>query len=459
MRQILRVFLGVVLFATGLTANAIGQDAENLNLDLPLASEGDIRFFVDNASFRGPEGFTRQEFYVLLDASQLEFKRAKKTQTATMELRVVLEGADGTAAAQEQWQREVSIGDLENTEKIHFPFSDIIGFDIAAGDYQMSFTIRDVNGNKEGQVESALVVQNLEGEALATSRLLFASEFRQAMKAGRFVKQGLDVMPNVTRNYIAGFDLRAYFEIYNLANAAEGADNSFILGYTLTDSAGTVVKTYPAKRLAKPGNSAVITEVLETSSLSGGTYYLQAEVLDRSSRAVVRNRRQVFLSTPPPRPTELTKEQKDDIRYYGDIRYVARAADRKIYDSFESRKDKMAFLQNFWKKNDPIPGTPENERLIEHIVRMRHVENNFAAGRGKRGSDTDKGRTYVKYGQPTDIQYNMASSNSKPFEVWTYENMQGVRFIFLDRRGAGVFELVHSTHRSEVYNPNWRSLQ
>jgi GWxTD domain-containing protein len=459
MRQMIRIFLSVALLATGVCVEAIGQEAENADVDLPFASEGDVRFFVDKTNFRGSEGFTRQEFYVLLDANQLKFKRSKKTQTATMELRVVLTGGDGSIAAEETWQREVSIGDLEETEKINFPFSDIIGFDIAAGDYQMEFTIRDVNGNKQGEVKSGLTIQNLEGETLSTSGLLFASEFREAMKAGRFVKQGWNVIPNVTRNYIAGSDLRVFFEIYNLESASEGSDNSFILGYTLTDSAGAVVRSYPAKRLAKPGKSAVITEVLETSSLGGGTYYLQAEVLDRSSRSVVRSRRMVFLSTPPPRPTELTRQQKDDLRYYADIRYVSRAADRKIYDSFEGRDERMEYLQNFWKKLDPLPGTSENERLIEHIVRMRHVENNFAAGRGKRGSDTDKGRIYVKYGQPTDIQYNMASSSSKPFEVWTYENVRGVRFIFLDRRGAGVFELVHSTHRREVYNPNWRSMQ
>jgi len=451
--------MGTVFVAAGLCTGVTGQDSVVAEPDLPLASEGEITFYVDTAGFRGPEGYTRQEFYVMLDASQLKFKRSRTSHSATMTLHVAIEDTDGNVAAEEQWQREVSIGDEEETEKVNFPFSDIIGFDISAGEYQLRFTITDERGEKKGIAQGDVHVPSFEQTELATSGILFASEFREAMKAGRFVKQGWDVIPNVTRNFIAGSDLRTYFEIYNLSSAAEGGDNSFILGYTLTDSAGAEVKPYPAKRLAKPGKSAVITEVLETGGLEGGTYYLQAEVLDRSNRAVVRTRRMVFLSNPPQRPTELTKQQKDDLRYYSDIRYVADSRDRKIYGTLETREEKMQFLQNFWKKLDPIPGTQENERLIQHIVRMRHVENNFAAGRGKRGSDTDKGRVYVKYGQPTDVQYNMASSSAKPFEVWTYENMGGVRFIFLDRRGAGVFEMVHSTHRSEVYNPNWRSIQ
>ena len=39
--------------------------------DLPLKSTGNLRFFVDLSAFRGPEGYTRQEVALLLDASQL----------------------------------------------------------------------------------------------------------------------------------------------------------------------------------------------------------------------------------------------------------------------------------------------------------------------------------------------------------------------------------------------------
>ncbi len=158
-------------------------------------------------------------------------------------------------------------------------------------------------------------------------------------------------------------------------------------------------------------------------------------------------------------PVELTEDQKDQLRYYMDIQYVASSKERKVYNDLESQEAKMRFLRNFWKEQDPTAATPENERLIEHMQRMRHADNNYAAGRGKRGADTDKGRIYVKYGAPTDIQYNMASAQEKPFEVWTYERTGGYRFIFQDRRGAGVFELVHSTHPKEFYNPQWRMIE
>ena len=46
--------------------------------DLPLKSTGNLRFFVDLSAFRGPEGYTRQEVALLLDASQLELREQKR---------------------------------------------------------------------------------------------------------------------------------------------------------------------------------------------------------------------------------------------------------------------------------------------------------------------------------------------------------------------------------------------
>ena len=173
---------------------------------------------------------------------------------------------------------------------------------------------------------------------------------------------------------------------------------------------------------------------------------------------MARVERPVFVSVRR-EPPELTEVQRDRLRYFGDIRHIASGKDLGLYKKLKNSRARMRFLRKFWKDLDPSPETQENERLEEHIIRLEYVESNFAADRGKRGSDTDKGRIYIKYGPPSDIQYNLASMNEKPFEVWTYETSGGYRFIFQDRRGAGVFDLVHSTHPREAYNPDWRQLE
>ena len=455
-RRVLFVGLSLAFACIG---EVYSQEADTAGYqDLPMTSSGDLTFFLDTAGFRGPQGHTREEIYVLIDAGQLKFRRENKQSVARLELSVKVVSEAGETAAEETWERTVSVEDEEDIGSSSLPFNDVIGFDLKPGMYQISLTIRDLNGKLSGTSEAAIQVHNFEGKNLTTSNILFASALEQTNREGRFAKRGWNVIPNTTRSYMVGNEIPIYFEVYNLAAVEEGADNTFIVGYSLTDTSGKVVASYPPKRLAKPGDSVVKTEQLPIGDLPGGGYDLQVEVLDRRSREVARTRRKVFLA-PENMPVELTEDQKDQLRYYMDIQYVASSKERKVYNDLESQEAKMRFLRNFWKEQDPTAATPENERLIEHMQRMRHADNNYAAGRGKRGADTDKGRIYVKYGAPTDIQYNMASAQEKPFEVWTYERTGGYRFIFQDRRGAGVFELVHSTHPKEFYNPQWRMIE
>ncbi len=458
MRNMNRLWIGVSLVASVTTWCSQGLCEEMQPVDLPRMGEGKLEFFTDTAGFQGSVGYTRQEIYVLLDASQLKFRRKKKRYEAEMELAVSLADSGGVVVNEETWKRKVWVENADDIEGAGLPFRDVIGFDLEPGAYRMSLTIRDLKQKNSGLAKGILRVRDFEGQTLKSSDLLFASGVSRTDTDGRFSRYGWLVTPNVTRTYPVGGDIEVYFEIYNLSPPVEGADNTFILGYSMLDTTGASLMKFSDQRLLKPGTSAVKTEIFKTGDLPPGSYYLQVEALDRSNRAVLRAKRLVSLAVQQ-EPMELTQAERDNIRYYKDIRYVAKGSQLKEYDRLQSRQDQMVFLKAFWKGLDPTPATDENERLIQHLQRMRFAENNYAAGRGKRGSDTDKGRIHIKLGEPSDIQYNLAASNEKPFEVWTYEERRGVRFIFMDRRGAGIFELVHSTHPAETYNPSWRLIE
>lgn len=43
------------------------------------------------------------------------------------------------------------------------------------------------------------------------------------------------------------------------------------------------------------------------------------------------------------------------------------------------------------------------------------------------------------------------------YEKWYYYSLEGgVEFIFADVSGLGDYELIHSTHRNEIHDTNWR---
>ena len=162
----------------------------------------------------------------------------------------------------------------------------------------------------------------------------------------------------------------------------------------------------------------------------------------------------MLASADRPAKEELTEDQLRQLRYYRSIKLLASKDEWKVYDKV--KKDDLAqkkFLRQFWKKLDPTPGTDINERLIEHIRRMRYCDDNFSGRAGRPGSETQLARVYILYGPPDDIERDAAGSERKPFEVWHYGRYE---FVFQDRNALGIYDLVHSTYPGELNNPMWR---
>ncbi len=417
--------------------------------DLPLSSTGNLRFFVDLSAFRGPEGYTRQEVALLLDASQLELREQAGESVGKISLVAVVLDTLDNRVAHRTWVQQVAVPELD--VGIGAPFKDAVYFDLKPGDYRLIVQIKDIHAEESGRCTASLQIPDYERRVgLVFSDLQLSSHVARSGEVHRFVKQGWKVVPNITRNYVIGEPLQIYFEVYNLSLSGE----SFIMGYRLIDAEGMVVRTYPAKRFLKPGESCVRAEVLDTEGLREGTYDLQVEAFDGSSRQYFQTRRPIFLVSKD-LPEGLTQVQRDLIRYYADIRYVADEKTRRSYDALESWPARLAFLKVFWKQLDDAPDTPTNERLLQHLMRVHYVETHFGIGRWQRGSDTDRGRVYIQYGPPDDIDYRTSAAGQKPSEVWFYETARRYEFVFRDRRGTGFYELVHSTHPGEMSNPYW----
>lgn len=417
--------------------------------DLPLSSTGNLRFFVDLSAFRGPEGYTRQEVALLLDASQLELREQAGESVGKISLVAVVLDTLDNRVAHRTWVQQVAVPELD--VGIGAPFKDAVYFDLKPGDYRLIVQIKDIHAEESGRCTASLQVPDYERRVgLVFSDLQLSSHVARSGEVHRFVKQGWKVVPNITRNYVIGEPLQIYFEVYNLSLSGE----SFIMGYRLIDAEGMVVRTYPAKRFLKPGESCVRAEVLDTEGLREGTYDLQVEAFDGSSRQYFQTRRPIFLVSKD-LPEGLTQVQRDLIRYYADIRYVADEKTRRAYDALESWPARLAFLKVFWKQLDDAPDTPTNERLLQHLMRVHYVETHFGIGRWQRGSDTDRGRVYIQYGPPDDIDYRTSAAGQKPSEVWFYETARRYEFVFRDRRGTGFYELVHSTYPGEMSNPYW----
>jgi GWxTD domain-containing protein len=118
---------------------------------------------------------------------------------------------------------------------------------------------------------------------------------------------------------------------------------------------------------------------------------------------------------------------------------------------------KRNFLNEFWRRRDTTPGTPDNEFKDDYIRRLVQAQANFSAGTTE-GWKTDRGRIFLTYGAPNHIDREPDSPDKNAFEIWSYNDLEGgAQFIFIDVSSNSNYKLVHSTYRKEVNDPNWQT--
>ena len=123
-------------------------------------------------------------------------------------------------------------------------------------------------------------------------------------------------------------------------------------------------------------------------------------------------------------------------------------------------------LSTWWRRSDPMPATPHNERLIEHMQRVAVATQTYSCDERTSGFD-DRGMVFVRYGRPgrtDEIEYNSMNFQLDVFrfgvpvtqrdfpdnELWSYPEIDDASyFIFTENAGrcydlGGASDLVPS---------------
>lgn len=119
------------------------------------------------------------------------------------------------------------------------------------------------------------------------------------------------------------------------------------------------------------------------------------------------------------------------------LKYIATSEENKRLRQAIPRERQQAF-RDFWKQRDPTPKTEQNELMDEYYLRVQFANENFATNR--EGWETDRGRIYIIYGPPTDIERHPFEPDRRPYEIWYYSHIAR-RFVFVDYTGFGDYTL------------------
>jgi GWxTD domain-containing protein len=128
-----------------------------------------------------------------------------------------------------------------------------------------------------------------------------------------------------------------------------------------------------------------------------------------------------------------------------DVVYIITDQERAAFKRLRTDEEREHFMEQFWLRRDPTPGTPRNEFKEEHYRRIAYANQHFAAA-GIAGWKTDRGRIYIIYGPPDEIDAHPAGGAvTHPFQQWRYRRIDGIGanviIEFVDPTGTGDYRM------------------
>ena len=154
-----------------------------------------------------------------------------------------------------------------------------------------------------------------------------------------------------------------------------------------------------------------------------------------------------------------------------DVLYIITDEERTAFKRFATDEEREQFIEQFWLRRDPSPDSQENEFKEEHYRRIAYTNERYASGIP--GWKTDRGRIYITFGPPDEIESHPSggtyerpfeegggTTSTFPFEKWRYRWIQDIgsdiMIEFVDPTMTGEYRMTMDPSEKDalLYVPN-----
>lgn len=116
------------------------------------------------------------------------------------------------------------------------------------------------------------------------------------------------------------------------------------------------------------------------------------------------------------------------------------------------------FIYNYFALQDKKD--PEKAWKI-FTAKVKECNKYYSVG-GRMGYETDRGRVYLRFGEPAEVLRVPNEAGAYPYEIWRYNaggeiTTAGIFLFYTPPSAIGNMILLHSTVLGQTYNPNWRA--
>jgi len=340
------------------------------------------------------------------------------------------------------------------------------------GKYKWKLSARDGQDADSALFEK--ILQPFPTDRLGLSDIELAStiQFGTDRSSGNpFYKNSLIVVPNPTLQYgIRQNLLYFYVELYNVLDGIQGEEYHTKVS-VLDENRKDVEKVKPIVRKKKKSNESVVDfGEFGLFGIGSGKYVFSFSIQDAQGNLLAEKTKPFWIYNPTEQaPTASTADLDKEFNgspfsgmdemtlgfEYETARYVMTDQQKKMYSALKNPNAKRRFIYEFWRTigTGPNPAQP-----ISYETYKKRIDeaNMLYSTLQMQGWKTDRGRIFLAYGKPNDVERYPSSSGMVPYEIWDYDAIEGgVVFVFADLSGFKNYSLLHSTKRGEVYNPEY----
>ncbi|MCX7732570.1 MAG: GWxTD domain-containing protein [candidate division WOR-3 bacterium] len=366
--------------------------------------QGNIKINADYAVYEDTGGLRVMDFFYEIPYSGLTFVRNESGFTARY--RITMEALDRSSRvmAADVWEHEVQAADYSVTVDPDSIISGAVRFSLPRGTSSVRVSVYD--RLSERQSMSRFIP---EGDGRGVHLRLF--------KSGR---------PNPSRIYGLDDTIEIWAEFVSASNSVGSWEDSVLWLVKKGKMVLTGVRA-GVTRNADRMTAELRLPVIDSGFWGSGIYTAEVRLLSGNGAG------------------ETDFEVKLPF-YYDDSLWNARV-EQLIYIASRDeirrlkrtvRVNRQSAWKEFWQDKDPNPSTTINEREQEYFSRIEYCEQNFS--RGDLGYRSDRGRIYVLYGPPDQVESRPFEIDRPAEEVWYYYQ-RNLTFTFVDRFGSGEFVL------------------
>jgi GWxTD domain-containing protein len=446
----LSIFFCAAALASAVTGSSSAQT---------IPAKERLQLTLDIGRFRGADDTTALvEFHYSINRDGLTFVHDSAGWSGGADITLTAQAGDSLVLGS-RWLVPSRLADTADARR-GMNLVGIYSVQLRGGEYLVKLLGRDrQNPAHRDSITVRMPVAPAPPDRLVMSDIEFASSIKPGSKESPFYKNTLDVIPNVGGMYNESQMCFFYLEAYNLLTGEDRSDMT--MKTVVSDAVGKEVlsRERPKKR---SGESAVLVDQFPAGRFKSGTYALNVALLDSAKRPLAQSTRKFYVFNPTlgvdstllalgssvPMAAYSSMEEPELDRDFKWGRYEFTEPEQSQYKQLTGADVKRKFLSDMWRHRPP--GARE-----VYMARVTHANESYGM-LGREGYRTDRGRVYIVYGPPDDVERHPNESDTKPYEIWTYNNIQGgVEFDFLQRIQGSDYELVNSTHRNELHDANW----